>query len=185
MKASEQRLLMILIAMVALFATGFATMRMLDWQAALDKRARSIHMRKAETETLLAEAALWSERLAWLRTAQPQMSNVNRANSDLDKELIESTRKHNVSVENKQVQEPVETQHFHQVGETLLVKSEIKSLFQWLHEMMAPDKFYMVSHLTITPLPEDAKKITATVHVSRLYSLTKSSAANTVDNKTP
>lgn len=181
MKASEQRLLMVLIVLVVVFCTGFMTMRMLDWQTLLDRKARSITTRKAETHRLLAEAGMWSERLGWLRTAQPQMSNVNRANSDLDKALLDSAKRHSVVIENKQLQEPVETAHFHQVGETLLVKTEIKPLFQWLHEMLSPDTFHMVSHLTIMPLPEDPTKVSATIHISRLYSLTQTGTANTVE----
>ncbi|MBL9132360.1 MAG: hypothetical protein JNG86_14240 [Verrucomicrobiaceae bacterium] len=186
MKASEQRLLMVLIAMVAIFATGFMSMRMLAWQRTLDKKALSVQQRKADTETLLAEAGLWSERLAWLRTAQPQMVNINKASSELDKALLDSAKKHSVTIENGQFQEPVETAHFHQVGKTLLVKTEIKPLFQWLHEMLSPESFHMVSHLTITPLPEDPKKVTATIHISRLYSTAQASPpANTVETKTP
>ena len=44
MKASEQRLVVILIVLVALFCTGFMSMRMLAWQGALDKRARSVEL---------------------------------------------------------------------------------------------------------------------------------------------
>lgn len=185
MKASEQRLVMVLIVLVALFCTGFMSMRMVAWQGTLDKKARSVATRKADTERLLAEAGIWGDRLGWLRTAQPQMSNVNRANSDLDKALTDSAKRHSVSIENKQIQEPVETAHFHQVGETLLVKTEIKPLFQWLHEMLSPDTFHMVSHLTIMPLPEDPTKVSATIHISRLYSLTQTGAPNTAETKAP
>ncbi|MBE7498391.1 MAG: hypothetical protein HS117_25925 [Verrucomicrobiaceae bacterium] len=184
MKASEQRLLIILIAMVAVFATGFMTMRMLDWQRALDKKARSVQLRRAETEALLAEAGLWSARLAWLRESQPPMTNINRASSELSKALDDSAKTHNVTIENGQFVEPVETAHFHQVGKTLLVKTEIKPLFQWLHEMLSPETFHMVSHLTIVPLPEDPKKVTATIHVSRLYSLAKPAGDGT-EGSTP
>ncbi|MFM2169199.1 MAG: hypothetical protein RIS79_3570, partial [Verrucomicrobiota bacterium] len=44
MKASEQRLVLVLIILVAVFATGFTTMRMLAWQRALEKKARSVAM---------------------------------------------------------------------------------------------------------------------------------------------
>jgi hypothetical protein len=194
MKASEQRLVMILLLLVAVFGSGFMSMRMVNWQRALEKKERSLAMRKQETQQLLAESTVWEAKLAWLRTAQPVMSSVNKANSELVKTLAEQAKKHDVTIENNQVQEPVETPHFHQVGETLLVKAEVKALFQWLHELLAPESFYLVSHLTITPLPEEPKKITAQVHVTRLYSLTKAaadhsvnsnSAASTLERRTP
>jgi Type II secretion system (T2SS), protein M subtype b len=184
-KASEQRLILVLIVLVAVFATGFTAMRMLGWQRALEKKTRSVTMRTNETKQLLTEAPMWEERLAWLRTAQPQMSNVNKANSDLDKSLVETASKNNVAIENKQIQEPVETSYFHQVGETVLVKTELKPLFQWLHELQTPESFTLVSHLTIQPLPDDPAKVTATVHISRLFSLTQAPAENTVETKTP
>lgn len=185
MKASEQRLVLVLIILVAVFATGFTTMRMLGWQRTLEKKARSVAMRTTETRQLLTEAPMWEERLAWLRTAQPQMTNVNKANGDLDTSLAETARNNNVTIENKELQEPVETSYFHQVGETVLVKTEVKSLMQWLHELQSPESFTLVSHLTIQPVPEDAGKVTATVHVSRLFSLNKPATDNTVETKTP
>ena len=185
MKASEQRLVLVLIILVAVFATGFTTMRMLAWQRTLEKKARSVAMRTNETKQLLTEAPMWEERLAWLRTAQPLMTNVNKANGDLDTSLAETAKNNNVTIENKELQEPVETSYFHQVGETVLVKTEVKSLMQWLHELQSPESFTLVSHLTIQPVPEDAGKVTAKVHVSRLFSLNKPAADNTVETKTP
>lgn len=185
MKASEQRLVVILIALVAVFATGFMSMRMLAWQGALEKKERSISTRQADTQRLLAESDLWEERLAWLRTAQPHMVSVDKANIDLDKALLESARKHDITIEGKQLQESGETAHFHQVGASLIVKAEIKPLFMWLHEMLSPDSFHMVSSLAISPLPDDPKKVTATIFIWRLYSLTKTPPSNTVETKTP
>mgnify|MGYP000945743483 FL=1 len=138
MKASEQRLVLVLIILVAVFATGFTTMRMLVWQRTLEKKARSVAMRTNETKQLLTEAPMWEERLAWLRTAQPQMTSVNKANNELDQSLVETARNSGVTIENKQLQEPVETAYFHQVGETVLVKTEVKPLMQWLHELHSP-----------------------------------------------
>ncbi|MFM7605260.1 MAG: GspMb/PilO family protein [Prosthecobacter sp.] len=185
MKASEQRLLLLLIILVAVFATGFATLRMLNWQRTLEKKTRSVAMRTHETQQLLTEAPMWEERLAWLRTSQPQMTSVNKANNDLDQSLVETAKNSRVSIENKQLQEPVETPYFHQVGETVLVKTEVKSLMQWLHELQSPESFTLVSHLTIQSAPEDAGKVTATVHVSRLFSPHKPATENTVENKAP
>jgi hypothetical protein len=184
-KASEQRLVLVLIILVAVFATGFATMRMLAWQRALEKKARSVAMRTNETKQLLTEAPMWEERLAWLRTAQPQMTNVNKANGDLDTSLAETAKNNNVTIENKDLVEPVETAYFHQVGETVQVKTEVKSLMQWLHALQSPESFTLVSHLTVQPVPEEAGKVTATVHISRLFSLNKPAADNTVETKTP
>jgi hypothetical protein len=186
MKASEQRLVLVLIILVAVFATGFTAMRMLGWQRTLDKKARSVVMRANETKQLLTEAPMWEERLAWLRTAQPQMTSVNKANNDLDQSLVETAKNNNVTIENKQLQEPAETSYFHQVGETVIVKTEVKQLVQWLHALQTPESFTLVSHLTIQPVPEDTTKVTATVHVSRLFSLTKTPTENTVETtKTP
>ena len=70
MKASEQRLVLVLIILVAVFATGFTTMRMLAWQRTLEKKARSVAMRTNETKQLLTEAPMWEERLAWLLPGQ-------------------------------------------------------------------------------------------------------------------
>jgi hypothetical protein len=184
-KASEQRLVLLLIILVTIFATGFATMRMLSWQRTLEKKARSVAMRTNETQQLLTEAPMWEERLAWLRSSQPQMTSVNKANNELDQSLVETAKKSRVTIENKQLQEPVETPYFHQVGETVLVKTEVKSLMQWLHELQSPESFTLVSHLTIQPVPEDAGKVTATVHVSRLFSPLKSAAENTVETQAP
>lgn len=185
MKASEQRLIFVLMVLVAVFATGFASMRMLNWQRINEKKARSVAQRTQETKQLLTEAPMWEQRLAWLRDAQPQMTSVNKANNELDQSLVETARNNGVTIENKQLQEPVETSYFHQVGETVLVKAEVKPLMQWLHALQSPENFTLVSHLTIQPLPEDTGKVTATVHLSRLFSLTKTAQDTHVEIKKP
>jgi hypothetical protein len=50
MKPSEQRLILLLLVLVGIFATAFTSMRMLAWQRTLDKKDRSVAMRQAEVE---------------------------------------------------------------------------------------------------------------------------------------
>ena len=186
MKASEQRLVMILIALVAVFATGFMSMRMLAWQRALDKKDRSVAMRQTEMEQMLAEKDVWQQKLDFLRQKQPPMKNVNAANKELYQFINESAQKHSLEINNRQNVQPAEGTYFHQVGETLVIKAEVKPLMQWMHELLSPDSFYYISSLSIQPLPEDNSKVLAQVHVTRLYAPAEaSSAESSADTPTP
>jgi hypothetical protein len=185
MKASEQRLIALLLILTVIFATGLMTMRMLAWQRALDKTERSLTMRQAEVEQMLSEKDVWQQKLAFVRTAQPPMKNVNVANKELYQFVTESAQKHSLEINNRQTVQPAESAYFHQVGETLIIKSSIKPLMQWMHELLAPDSFYYISALTLQPLPEDNTKVIANVHVTRLYSPAGAAPAeNTVDTQT-
>ncbi|MBK8091475.1 MAG: hypothetical protein IPK32_05655 [Verrucomicrobiaceae bacterium] len=185
MKPSEKRLIMLLLVLVALFATGFTTMRMLAWQRGLEKRERSQTMRREETQQLLAEAPMWEQKLQWLRKVQPPMKNVNTANSELDLLLNESLRKHGLQTDVREFVEDVKSDHFHQVGVTVRVNSEIKPLLNWMHELLAPDSFYFISKFTLTPMPEDNAKVSAELHVTRLYAPADKSTVEAAASPTP
>jgi hypothetical protein len=182
MKPSEQRLILLLLVLVGIFATAFTSMRMLAWQRTLDKKDRSVAMRQAEVEQMLGEKDVWQQKLDFLRQKQPPMKNVNAANKELYQFVSESAQKHNLEINNRQTVQPAEGTYFHQVGETLVIKAEVKPLMQWMHELLSPDSFYYISSLSLQPLPEDNSKVLAQVHVTRLYSPAEASPPeNTVD----
>lgn len=186
MKPSEQRLILLLLVLVGIFATAFMSMRMLAWQRALDKKDRSVAMRQTEMEQMLAEKDVWQQKLDFLRQKQPPMKNVNAANKELYQFINESAQKHSLEINNRQTVTPEENTYFHQVGETLVIMSEVKPLMQWMHEVLSPDSFYYISSLALSPLPADNSKVQATVHVTRLYAPAEaSSAENTADTPTP
>ena len=124
MKPSEQRLILLLLVLVGIFATAFTSMRMLAWQRTLDKKDRSVAMRQAEVEQMLGEKDVWQQKLDFLRQKQPPMKNVNAANKELYQFVSESAQKHNLEINNRQTVQPAEGTYFHQVGETLVIKAD-------------------------------------------------------------
>ena len=185
MKPSEQRLILLLLVLVGIFATAFMSMRMLAWQRALDKKDRSVAMRQTEMEQMLAEKDVWQQKLDFLRQKQPPMKNVNAANKELYQFINESAQKHSLEINNRQTVTPEENTYFHQVGETLVIKGEVKPLMQWMHEVLSPDSFYYISSMSLQPLPEDNSKVLAQVHVTRLYAPAGSTPEeNTADTST-
>jgi Tfp pilus assembly protein PilO len=170
MKASERRLLTILGVLASVCAAALLSQRLLGKQRALDQREHAMELQQAEADALLAEAPLWSARLDWLKTNQPAMTSENQASQDLLDELVATTSANHLTVQKKQLHEAAQQSFYNEVGVTITVQGDLPDLFRWLHGLLSPESFRLVSQLRITPDAKDQSKIVATLRINRRHS---------------
>jgi hypothetical protein len=169
MKPSERRLIAILAVLAALCGGAILTQRLLRMQHALDRRAQTLELRQMETQALMAESALWQQRLAWLNSSQPPLESENQASEELLEALLASASEHRLQVQKKQLHEPVNGEHHREIAVTLTVKGALPSVFRWLHKVQSPDAFCAVPQMKIMPDGADPSLVVATLRFSRLH----------------
>ncbi len=170
MKASERRLIAILALLAAVCGGAILSQSLLRKQRELERRGQTLELRQMEASAMLAEADLWKARLEWLRSNQPAMSSESQATQALLDEMQAAAAKHNLVVQKKTLHEATHQPFYNEVGVTLVMQGELPDFFRWLHGMLSPDSFRMVSSLKITPDAQDKAKIIYTVRLNRRHS---------------
>lgn len=169
MKASERRLLMLFLVLVALLGGVLLADQLRAWQHRLDRRERDAELVQIEATTLLAEAPQWMARGAWLAQAQPVAKSELEANQGLLDVLQGSASAAGLEIQ-KPVIDPVhKTDVYRQFGVSFTVKGEVPALMGWIHSTLQPGSFYVVPSLRITPDKEVPEKVTAQVRFWRWY----------------
>lgn len=169
MKASERRLLVVLGVLAAICGGAILSQRLLQKQHAVERREQSLELRKMEAEALMAEADKWKQRLDWLQTTQPSMTSENQASEDLLEALVSAASTESLTVQKKQLHEPVTSAFYREVGVTLTVTGPLPSVFRWMHGLLAPQNFRVVSGLKITPDTAEPSNVVAIVRISQLH----------------
>lgn len=169
MKASEKRLITILVALAAICGGVVLSKQLLRMQHAVERREQTLELRQMEARALLAETDLWRQRLEWLQAAQPPMTNENEASQELLEGLLTSAAAQGLVVQKKQLHEPVSEKFYHEVGVTLTVKGGLPAVFRWMHRILTPESFCVVNELKIAPDSADPSSVTAVIHFSRLH----------------
>lgn len=169
MKASERRLLVILGVLAAVCGGAVLVQRLLRLQHAIERREQALELKQMEAQTMLAESELWQQRLEWLKARQPVMNNENQASEEMLEALLASAAEHRLTVQKKQLHEPVMSSFYREVGVTLTVKGGLPSVFRWMHAVQSPESFYAVTKLKIMPDNADPANVVVTVHFSRLH----------------
>jgi len=169
MKASERRLIMILVVLAAVCGGAVLSQRLLRLQHGIERREQTLDLRQMEAQALLAETDLWQQRLDWLQTSQPSMTGENEASQELLESLLTSAAAQGLVVQKKQLQEPVSAKFYREVGVTLTVKGALPSVFRWMHQILSPESFRMVTELKVVPDSVDPASVVAIIHFSRLH----------------
>jgi len=170
MKASERRLILVLTVLAAICGGAILAQRLLRLQHGLERREQTLKLRQVEAQSVLAETDLWLQRLEWLQSSQPLMKGENQASQELLEGLLTSAAAQGLTVQKKQLHEPASAEFYREVGVTLTVKGELPGVFRWMHQVLAPESFCVVSQLKVVPDATDPSSVVATVHFSRLYS---------------
>lgn len=183
MKPSEVRLLSLLGALAALCGGAIMSQSLLNKQRDLSRRAQALELKQMEANGVLAEAELWKARYEWLLAHQPAMTSGSQASQELLDELQEAASQHNLVVQKKQLHEATRHTYYHEVGVTLTLQGDIPDFFRWLHSMLSPESFRMVSLLKIVPDTQDKSKIVFTVRMNRRHApeLAAAAAASSAD----
>ena len=169
MKASERRLIMILVVLAAACGGAVLSQRLLRLQQSIERREQTLELRQMEAQALLAETDLWQQRLDWLQASQPPMTSENEASQELLESLLASAAAQSLVVQKKLLQEPVSARFYREVGVTLTVKGALPAVFGWMHRVLTPESFCVVTELKVVPDTVDPASVVATVHFSRLH----------------
>lgn len=169
MKPSERRLIAILCVLAAISGGAIMSQMLLRKQSSLGRRQQTLELKRIEAEAMLSEAALWKARLDWLKANQPSMSSENQASQELLDEVLAAAAKQKLTVQKKQLHEATQTSFFREVGVTLTLSGDLPDVFRWLHGLLAPESFRMVSYLKILPDAQEASKVTVIARVNRRH----------------
>lgn len=169
MKPSEKRLITLLVVLAAICGGVILTQRLLGRQRGLERREQTLALRHAEASAMLADADLWKQRLEWLQASQPAMTSDNEASKVLLEGLLASAAANNVTVQKKQLHEPVSADFYREIGVTLTVKGELPPIFRWMYRLLSPESFCRVTDFKVVPDPADPTTVVATIRFSRLY----------------
>lgn len=170
MKASERRLIMILGVLAALCGGVVLSQRLLRQQHEIERREHTLELRQMEAQGMLTEVEMWKQRLNWLQTTQPLMTSENQASEELLETLLAAAAAQGLTVQKKQLHEPVTAAYYREVGVTLTVRGSLSSVFRWMHELLAPDAFRVVSQVKITPDDANPADVVAVLKISQLHS---------------
>ncbi|MEZ5385122.1 MAG: GspMb/PilO family protein [Prosthecobacter sp.] len=177
MNSRERRLIFLLMTLAALCAGAIATQSLLKKQRMLARREDSLTLKKQESAAMLAEAGLWKSRLQWLQAHQPPVSSDNQASQALLDELLASASQNDLTVQKKQLHETIQTGFYREIGVTLTLAGDVPDVFRWLHGLLSPESFRMVSLLKIIPDPQAPSKVSVTSRISRRHAPLISAAA--------
>jgi hypothetical protein len=169
MKASEKRLILLLVVLTALAGGAILTQRLLRLQRGLERREQTLELKRMEAGEILAEAELWKQRLNWLQTSQPPMPSENEASKEMLEGLLSSASTLGLTVQKQLLHELVSEPFYREVGVTLTVKGALPAVFRWMHQVLTPESFYMVAKLKVVPDSADPASVTAMIDFSRLY----------------
>lgn len=170
MKASERRLIAILAVLAAVCGGAILSQSLLRKQRELERRSQALELQQMEATAMLAEADLWKARLEWMRSNQPPQTSDNQAQQALLDEMLAAAAKHNLVVQKKTLHEASHQAFYNEVGVTFVMDGDLPDFFRWLHGMLSPDSFRMVSLLKIAPDAQDKAKINFTVRFNRRHS---------------
>ena len=178
MKASERRLLLILGLLALLCGTAVLVQRLLVLQRSTARRVQSLELRQTESRAMLAEAGLWKARLEWLKQHQPPMVSENQASEELLEAMLSLANKYHLAVQKKQLHEVSGLSFYRQVGVTLTVQGDLPDVFRWMHALLTPESFRLVSQLKILPDAKDPSKVVVIVRIDRRHA----PAASAIDS---
>lgn len=169
MKASELRLLMVFVALVALIGGWLLFDTLKAWQSRTARKEWQAEQEQIQATTLLAEAPQWTARGAWIATTQPVAKSELEANQGLLDTLKSSAADMGLEITKTQIEPVQKTAHYRQFGTTFTVKGAVPALMRWIHATQAPGSYYVVPLLRITPDKEDPAKVNAQVTFWRWY----------------
>lgn len=185
MKASERRLIAILIVLAAVCGGAILSQSLLRRQRDLDNRQHALDLQQMEASAMLAEASLWKARLDWLKTNQPSMTSENQASQALLDEMLATAAAHQLTVQKKQLHEATPASSYHEIGVTLTVLGDLPDVFRWMHEVLSPESFRLASQFKILPDATDKTKVLVTARINRRYTPVIAAADTSTEGGAP
>lgn len=176
MKASEIRLLKLLLLLLFLCGGAVLSRSLLRRQRIIGQREHAQGLRQMEASAALAEASLWQARQQWLDSHQPLMTDENHASQQLLGDVLHLASAHRLTVQKQQLHEPSGHPFFHEVSVTVSLVGDLPSVIRWLHALQSPESFRWVSQFRMVPDSKDPHSLFITARISRLHAHPLSSA---------
>lgn len=171
MTASEQRLALVLGAVVLLGGSFIALTKLKAWKGRVDTLAMEVETRRLEADDLLSQKDFWSQRSAWLEEKLPQHTIAGESLQKLLDRIDTLASKYEVSLPQKQPGEPVERPGLTSANVTVTAQGKMKALLQWLHELQQPDEFISIPSINFIPAEEKSEDVIATMNIQKWFRL--------------
>ena len=165
MNAREQRLAILLVA-VLVFGGGWAVFkRMSQWKASISSRESELVSKKAEADALLSQKDFWKTRSEWLAAKQP-VYPAKRADADnaIDELIRDTARANGITIITPQAEEPEHLEAADSTSASMMIsaKGPLEKMLRWLHGLQKPEAFISIKGLALAPDPEDPAQVEVT-----------------------
>lgn len=168
MKASEKRLLFILLGMFFLGAIVIGSDYYLDRRDLLLAERAELENEWVRIETLFEEREVWEIRSAWLSQNQPAFTTAEEVEQGIYQEAL-AKGVDGVSTSKRTLLPTLTTPDYVQAGVALTAAGDLKDVFRWLYDLNRPEAFRVIRNLKVVPDKEAPEKIIATFELLRWY----------------
>jgi len=171
MTASEQRLALVLGAVIAVGGAFIGLTQLKAWKLRVDARSLEVQARRAEADELLAQQAFWQSRSAWLDEQQPLYTRRSEADLGLLELIQSSAAKHSVTLTQNQPVAPSERPGLTSANMNVEARATWEAMNRWLHELQQPATFLSIPALTMTPNDEDTAEVIVNMNLQKWFRL--------------
>ena len=173
MNQREQRLAMIVLAMVICGGGWIVFSQMGKWRKSIDERDYKLSLRKTEADELLKQKDFWHLRSEWLSAQQEEYPSRNEADNKIYTLVDETAKKHGLTTM-RQLAEPEEVQGMTSATVLVEAKGPLESVLRWLYDLQKPAAFISVKSIALKSNPEDtALVIVSDLKIQKWYRSTK------------
>jgi hypothetical protein len=169
MKASERRLALLALGVMAIIAGLVLSKYFMAWQRTLDSNEAAVVAESDDAKFLLKEMPLWNARGQWLTKTMPVEKSNLEAETETLTELVDKAKAQGLSVEQQQYQEQQKNEYFNQHGVVMTVKGELPNVFRWIYSVQSPADFRVVPQMRIVPDKQDPSKVDCTIQFWHWY----------------
>ncbi|MEM9018289.1 MAG: hypothetical protein AAGC68_14845 [Verrucomicrobiota bacterium] len=168
MKASEKRLLFILLCLVGLGGLVVISDLYFEKRDQLLAERNRLELDWGQIEALFEEKDYWEIRANWLKQNQPAFTSAEAISQAIFNVALAEDRDEITT--SKQTLLPVEeTDHYLQAGVSLTATGPLPSIFRWFYDLTQPESFRAIRNLKLNPDKEDPEQVIAQFELLRWY----------------
>lgn len=165
---NEKFLLTVLAAVVFLIANWFGYRFLVQKQTAMSLSVREMRADEAEAKVELLESDRWAQRMAWIQSKQPAMTDEDDAKAQVLEYVLKGARDNQLEIEEQNLNDVEHGAGGARVNVSVKVKGAMESLVKWLTAIEKPEQFYAVSSFSLKADP-DQKSFICTVQFARFF----------------
>ena len=158
MTQREQRLALVVLAMVIIGGGWIVFNQMGKWRKSIDERDFKLSLRKTEADELLKQKDFWRLRSEWLEAKQEPYPSRNEADNQIY-ELVDQTAKKQGLTVMRQLAEPEELGGMTSATVLVEAKGPLEKVLRWLYDLQKPAAFISVKSIALKSNPEDTSLV--------------------------